>query len=747
MTDERTFVKKLHAQLDTAKFRGVFRGTIGWDQGDGTVLLTSPDARTNEVYVTFNDDPRAPVLALCLKVKRAIGLNVLVERNVDGRWEIQGVDNEPAMLMFGAAAPDAYNPDSADPALDKALRSTFNLMEGRGRALDNNSMFVYINTFLYDGGFFPGGSLDLTSFQPGTANTKAWVVVAVDPSDNTLTAFTGDEFGLAVTMTDAGIADVVVDDGLYPCWAWVLSDSQTVITPQTQNADARLWFMPVGGSGGTFSGDAYDVPYTPADADDWLTPTIADVGAALDERALRHFKLDDSVELTIASDAITIPATGNHFRIDTEANAASDAVETISGGVENKLYFFRAENTARTVQFITTDNVYTPDGQAQALDSTELMLVAVKIGTDFIVLNITSIFWLFEADGGGGIEQITNREQLTFSGSGGILAVASAGTITHSLNINGLTERVIGSGDMLPFYDVASGLPSKVDYDDLEAAILAGVSSPWDETSNVIHPTELTDQVAIGDDVADASAILDVISTSLGSRPIPIMTAAQVAAIASPAEGLMAYATDTDMLHQYDAQRFRNVGNMGWLPYALPDGIHSTVASSSNITLAANGGSIAIPIFLSGHMLLEAVTINQRSTATQRTWGWDIYAQYLNNGNSGENTLARVAASNGDQTFTPSAADNRTLAAASAPVYLGPGLYWLVLQSTHATSTLVILGDAGANLWPGFNKAQTKTTTNANGATLDFVAATWTKITTTAPVVLTGRVFGTTSSF
>jgi hypothetical protein len=130
-----------------------------------------------------------------------------------------------------------------------------------------------------------------------------------------------------------------------------------------------------------------------------------------------------------------------------------------------------------------------------------------------------------------------------------------------------------------------------------------------------------------------------------------------------------------------------------------------------------------------------------------RTWGWDIYAQYLNNGNSGENTLARVAASNGDQSFTPSAADNRTLAAASAPVYLGPGIYWLVIQSRHATSTLVLLGDAGANLFAAVNHVQTKTTTNPNGATLDFVAATWTKSVNTAPMRLNGRVFGATALF
>mgnify|MGYP001619361081 CR=1 FL=1 len=135
MTDARTFAEKLTTKLDDAKFRGIYRGVIGWDQGDGTVLLRSADLRANEVFVTFNDDTRQVVTALCLKAKRAIGINVLVERNVDGRWEVMGIDNEPAMRMFGEAAPDLYNPDGAAPSLDKTPRSTANLIEGRGRAL------------------------------------------------------------------------------------------------------------------------------------------------------------------------------------------------------------------------------------------------------------------------------------------------------------------------------------------------------------------------------------------------------------------------------------------------------------------------------------------------------------------------------------------------------------------------------------------------------------------------------------
>jgi hypothetical protein len=146
-------------------------------------------------------------------------------------------------------------------------------------------------------------------------------------------------------------------------------------------------------------------------------------------------------------------------------------------------------------------------------------------------------------------------------------------------------------------------------------------------------------------------------------------------------------------------------------------------------------------------MLLESVTVRNMNTATARTWGWDLYVQYLNNGNSGENTLARVAASSADQTFTPSAASTRTLTAASAPVYLGPGVYWLVVQCRHATNSFAFGGTNIVEFGSGGNSSQMKTTTNPNGATLDFVAATWTAYTGFLACRLDGRVFGQTAAF
>lgn len=252
--------------------------------------------------------------------------------------------------------------------------------------------------------------------------------------------------------------------------------------------------------------------------------------------------------------------------------------------------------------------------------------------------------------------------------------------------------------------------------------------------------------VGFGTGTPDASAKLHVVSTAKGAISRPVMTAAQAAAIGSPAEGLQVYESDTEHDNVYDAQRFRGISARGWCPYAYPINFVASAAFTTNLVLAANGGSIAIPIAVVGHLLLESVSVRNLDVSTARTWGWDLYEQFLNNGNGGENTLTRVVASNGNETFTPGAASTRTLAASGAPVYLAPGTYWLVVQCRHASNNFV-LGSTAASAAFALNSAQTKTTTNPNGSTLDFVAATWTKVTAIYAVRLNGRVFGETTVF
>lgn len=211
-------------------------------------------------------------------------------------------------------------------------------------------------------------------------------------------------------------------------------------------------------------------------------------------------------------------------------------------------------------------------------------------------------------------------------------------------------------------------------------------------------------------------------------------------------EGHAGWRTDVKDFRLYDAVRERSLQKRGWAPFAYPIDWIPTAAYTTALALAANGGSIAIPILVTTHMLLEGVSVRNTDTTLARTWGWDLYEQYQNSGNASENTLTRIANSTANETFTATAASTRTIAAASAPVYIGPGVYWLVVQNRHATNTFG-LGSTAASAPAARNRGQTKTTINPNGATLNFVAATWTKVTAIYCVWLSGREFGQTTAF
>jgi len=183
----------------------------------------------------------------------------------------------------------------------------------------------------------------------------------------------------------------------------------------------------------------------------------------------------------------------------------------------------------------------------------------------------------------------------------------------------------------------------------------------------------------------------------------------------------------------------------GWLAYAYPDGFDLTAALTST-TVAANGGAWAVPFELKTPMLLESASVRNSNTATERSWNWHLYYQKGNTGDSAQNTLDRVVAGVGE-TFTPSSASNRTVAATAATV-IEPGAYWFLIQCTHASNNWNQgVGAAGHTFTTSGNLSQTKTVTNPAGATLDFVAATWTKSTEVPACRLNGRVFGQASAF
>lgn len=183
----------------------------------------------------------------------------------------------------------------------------------------------------------------------------------------------------------------------------------------------------------------------------------------------------------------------------------------------------------------------------------------------------------------------------------------------------------------------------------------------------------------------------------------------------------------------------------GWLPYAMQEGASQALSFGNNFAIPASGGAIAFPVTLVAPMMLQSVTLRNNDSSNGHTWNWYLYEQMKQTGDAGENSLSLKANGAAAETWTASGATFRTIAAANAPLYLAPGIYWMVIQNQHASQTFSIAtNNAGVIL---HNSAQSKTLSIPPGDPLDFVAATWTKRTAMYEVVLEGDVFGQNTIF
>lgn len=182
--------------------------------------------------------------------------------------------------------------------------------------------------------------------------------------------------------------------------------------------------------------------------------------------------------------------------------------------------------------------------------------------------------------------------------------------------------------------------------------------------------------------------------------------------------------------------------SLGLAPYAYPIGFVPTTVVTNNAALGAGGGSRAAAIFVGSPMYLDGVWTRNLDTATARSWRWDLYYQ----ASAASATLTRIATSNGSGTFTPTVASNRYLAASGAPVFLQVGLYWLVIQNDHATSTfsqgVVVAGSMSLDI-----AVSNLALTGTNGATIDLTSGSWSKVPSILACALYGRVFNESAAF
>lgn len=110
--------------------------------------------------------------------------------------------------------------------------------------------------------------------------------------------------------------------------------------------------------------------------------------------------LSAAVELTIASGAVAKTASKSHFTIDTESDAASDDLDSITGGSSGDVLFVHPASAARTVVLkhaVGANKIACPDARDISLAEGTDWAILVNDGTQWVVLAFNTL-----ATSGGG---------------------------------------------------------------------------------------------------------------------------------------------------------------------------------------------------------------------------------------------------------------------------------------------------------------------------------------------------------
>ena len=97
-----------------------------------------------------------------------------------------------------------------------------------------------------------------------------------------------------------------------------------------------------------------------------------------------------ALELTIAAGVIT--KSQSHHTVDTEADAATDDLDTINGCTEGEVFLLRPAHTDRTVVLKHgTGNIQLPGGQDYSMTTTEMAALCFYNGTKVLVIGIVGL--------------------------------------------------------------------------------------------------------------------------------------------------------------------------------------------------------------------------------------------------------------------------------------------------------------------------------------------------------------------
>ena len=164
------------------------------------------------------------------------------------------------------------------------------------------------------------------------------------------------------------------------------------------------------------------------------TFTAANVEAALAEVRTKLSTVAAPATLTIATGAITV--TASHHAVDTEAAAASDDLNTISGLQDGQFVVLRSVSAARNVVLTSgVGNIFCPSNASITLDGTSDRVLLMRSGADVFVLAFNTA-----ANGGGGLGLALGSSAANLGAS--LVGIEDSGALLTASNVEAATAEL-----------------------------------------------------------------------------------------------------------------------------------------------------------------------------------------------------------------------------------------------------------------------------------------------------------------
>lgn len=394
---------------------------------------------------------------------------------------------------------------------------------------------------------FPGSSIDLSSLVPSAGNMR-YVVVFVKSDYATLEAKGSTARSMVdvpLDITDIQEAITARTAGSTPVWAIALKDNQSTITQDdiTRGVDLRNFVntSELSVSGGV-SGPGSSTDRAIVTWNSTTGNTLRDnANATIDSSGnltVNGYKMPSAQAATLASDAFT---TSKSYAILTSESGTSDNLATINGGSGNVLLIIQPASGHTITVKHGTGNIFLNSAADYALSGDKTLLLFYD-GTNWADAGIpgsSSSPWQTDSNV---VNLVTDGDTVTIGSAtaGGKLFIdGDADEVQLQVQANGTQTALLAV-----FEDSAGNDQVTISGDGAvvinEEGNDADVRIESNNDANNFFSDGGNDNIGMGTGTPNASAKLDIVSTTQGLLP-PRLTTAQRDAISSPADGLVIY--------------------------------------------------------------------------------------------------------------------------------------------------------------------------------------------------------------